>query len=71
MPGFDGTGAAGQRLGTGRDLRRSRGRMGGPFSAGPGGDCVCRNGGYRAPHVAGQPCNQRSCPTCGRTFIRG
>jgi hypothetical protein len=73
MPRGDGTGPAGQGPGTGRGLGRGRGRgrMGGPFAAGPGGECVCPRCGYRAPHVAGQPCNQRSCPTCGRLLTRG
>jgi|GEM_PF-4259769 len=45
MPRGDGTGPMGQGSGTGRGKRQGvsqgRGRMGGPFAAGPGGNCVC------------------------------
>jgi hypothetical protein len=44
--------------------------MGGPFTAGPGGNCLCLSCGRQVPHVAGQPCNQRSCPECGATMTR-
>ncbi len=73
MPRGDGTGPAGQGPGTGRGLGRGqrRGRMGGPFTAGPGGECVCPRCGYRAPHATGQPCNQKSCPACGSPLTRG
>ncbi len=27
--------------------------------------------GHKEPHVAGQPCNQKSCPKCGTTMTRG
>ena len=49
-----------------------RGRMGGPFAAGPGGYCVCVNPEckYEMPHVAGQPCYQQKCPKCGSPMIR-
>ncbi len=38
----------------GKGLGRShgRGRMGGPFAAGPGGNCVCPNCGATVPHIA-------------------
>jgi hypothetical protein len=44
--------------------------MGGPFAAGPGGNCLCLSCGRQVPHAAGQPCNQRSCPECGATMTR-
>ena len=46
------------------------GRGGGPFAAGPGGDCICPECGHKVPHVAGQPCNQKTCPKCGATMTR-
>jgi len=48
---------------------QGRGRMGG-FAAGPGGQCVCPSCGHKAPHTAGQPCNQRQCPKCGNLMTR-
>lgn len=49
---------------------QGRGRMGGPYAAGPGGNCVCPKCGATVPHVAGQPCNQRDCPKCGTKMTR-
>lgn len=49
---------------------RGRGRMRGPLAAGPGGNCICPNCGYRVPHPAGQPCNQKQCPKCGSVMTR-
>ncbi|OQX50965.1 hypothetical protein B5M47_02515 [candidate division CPR3 bacterium 4484_211] len=60
--------------GLGRGLRRGaaggRGRMGGPKAAGPGGFCVCPSCGHKEAHVAGQPCYQKSCPSCGARMVR-
>ena len=64
MPGGNGTGPFGQG-GAGQ----GRGR-GGPSSAGPGGNCVCSQCGYKAPHQQGQPCNQVKCPKCGSQMTR-
>ena len=64
MPRGDGTG---QPTGGGR----GRGRMGGPFAAGPSGYCVCPKCGNRILHTQGQPCNQMACPKCGATMTRG
>ena len=64
MPRGDGTGPAKGR-GTGK------GKKGGLYAAGPGGDCFCPKCGYKAPHVQGQPCNQQSCPSCGTNMTRG
>ena len=49
-----------------------RGRMGGPFAAGPGGFCLCTNPECKneVAHVAGQPCYQTKCPKCGSPMIR-
>ena len=75
MPRGDGTGPIGQDTGTGRGIgrstRRGRGRMGGPFAAGPGGNCICPNCGHNEPHIVGQPCNQKICEKCGAKMTRG
>jgi predicted DNA-binding protein (UPF0251 family) len=49
-----------------------RGRMGGPFSAGPGGVCICTNPECKneISHQAGVPCYQTKCPKCGSPMIR-
>lgn len=47
-----------------------RGRKGGPYAAGPGGNCMCPNCGKTVPHQAGVPCTQQKCPECGTTMIR-
>jgi hypothetical protein len=74
MPRGNGTGPTGQGPGTGRGKGRGqgqgRGRMGGPFAAGPGGNCICPNCGYKEPHVVGQPCNQKICQKCGARMTR-
>ena len=61
MPQGDGTGS---RQGAGR------GRQGGPFAAGPGGECVCQKCGTTIPHTPGQVCSQLACPKCGSPMIR-
>lgn len=55
---------------SGGGRRRGGGRMGGPYAAGPGGDCVCPQCGFHATHIAGQPCNRQKCPECGTTLVR-
>jgi len=47
-----------------------RGRMGGPYAAGPGGFCVCPSCGYRIRHTVAMPCMQIACPKCGTKMIR-
>ena len=47
-----------------------RGRLVGPFSAGPCGDCVCPNCGNRIPHRTGFPCMNQTCTKCGARMIR-
>jgi hypothetical protein len=66
MPLKDGTGPpqGGGRGGGG-------GRMGGPYAAGPGGECVCSKYGRKTAHIAGQPCHQQKCPDCGANMTRG
>ena len=75
MPGKDGTGPLGQGpiagAGRGQGAGGGRGRMGGPFAAGPGGQCVCPNCGYKTAHAVGQPCSEKKCPKCGAKLIRG
>ena len=51
--------------------RGGRGKMGGPFAAGPGGTCVCPKCKYKVPHQVGIPCYQMKCPKCGGTMVRG
>ena len=79
MPRGNGTGpVGGGGPGTGRGGGRGnvsnsgpgRGRMGGPFAAGPGGNCVCPQCGYKISHTPGQPCNQFTCPQCNTVLTR-
>ena len=58
--------------GGGRGGGRSggKGRMGGPYAAGPGGDCLCPNCGNRVPHQRGVPCYNQTCPKCGSKMVR-
>lgn len=70
MPGGNGFGPGGGGGGRGMGRGRGPGRMGGPFAAGPGGNCVCPNCGHTEPHVVGQPCNQKTCPKCGTHMTR-
>jgi len=51
--------------------RGGRGRMGGPFGAGPGGTCVCPKCKHEVPHQVGIPCYQMKCPKCGTLMVRG
>ena len=51
--------------------RGGRGRMRGPFAAGPGGTCVCPSCKNKVPHQAGVPCYQMKCPKCGTPMVRG
>ncbi|MFW6047403.1 MAG: DUF134 domain-containing protein [Candidatus Woesearchaeota archaeon] len=62
MPRRDGTGPLGQG--------RGRGRMGGSFSAGPGGDCVCPECGHKQKHQRGIPCTNMKCPKCNSFMTR-
>jgi len=66
-----GRGGMGQGGGRGQGQGGRRlGRMGGAFSAGPNGYCVCPQCGNRQPHERGVPCTQVSCPKCGATMMR-
>ena len=62
----------GRGFGVGRGRGGGRGRMGGPLSAGPGGDCVCTNPDcqHEASHQVGAPCYQIKCPKCGSPMVR-
>jgi predicted DNA-binding protein (UPF0251 family) len=56
------------RRGMGRGM--GKGRMGGPFGAGPGGVCKCPKCGHEEPQIRGQPCMSKKCPKCGTQMIR-
>jgi|UPI00037F4D8D uncharacterized protein len=62
----------GQGGGRGFSTGSGRGRMGGSFSAGLGGVCVCTNPDcqHETAHQAGVPCYQAKCPECGSPMIR-
>ena len=64
-----GRGRGGGR-GAGAGGGRGLGRMGGPYAAGPGGNCVCPSCGHKVPHQAGVPCYQSGCPKCGTQMAR-
>ena len=49
---------------------RGRGRMGGKFLAGPGGNCICPKCKYEEPQQRGQPCRTKKCPKCGTLMTR-
>jgi len=59
----------GRGMGFGRG-RSGRGRMGGPFAAGPGGTCVCPSCKNKVSHQVGVPCYQMKCPKCGTPMVR-
>ena len=73
MPRGYGTGVVGWRRRAGRAVERQDGKggMGELLPAVPGGSCVCPNCGATVSHVAGQPCNAKSCPKCGTKMTRG
>ena len=60
----------GQGMGQGRGGGgRGRGRGGGS-GLGPGGECICPNCNYKAPHQLGVPCYNQRCPKCGTLMTR-
>ncbi|WP_455391794.1 hypothetical protein [[Eubacterium] cellulosolvens] len=68
-------GGQGRGMGQGRSSGRGGGggrggRGGGGFGIGPGGECLCTNCGYRAPHQVGVPCYNQQCPKCGAMMTR-
>ena len=46
------------------------GRMGGPESGGPDGNCVCPECKTKVAHKTGEPCYDISCPKCGTKMTR-
>ena len=60
----------GRGLGRGAGMGHGRGRMGGDFSAGPGGMCKCPKCGYEEPKIRGVPCTSKKCPKCNSIMIR-
>lgn len=68
MPRGDGTGPMGS--GSGNRTGRGVGRMGGSFSAGVDGYCVCPNCGTKVKHERSVPCASIKCPNCGTMMIR-
>ena len=62
-----GRGRGGQPRGIGRGGRRGLGRFGG---GGFGGNCICPNCGFIAPHKPGTPCFQTKCPRCASPMTR-
>lgn len=62
----------GRGFGQGVGRKAGRGRMGGPFAAGPGGSCTCTNPECKneVTHQAGVPCYQMKCPKCGSPMVR-
>jgi uncharacterized protein len=71
MPGGDRTGPLGQGPIAGRGRGLGRGRMGGPFAAGPGGICICPKCRHEQQHTRGIPCAQIKCEKCGSLMTRG
>jgi hypothetical protein len=69
MPGFDGTGPAGQGPMTGGGRGRGRGRGGQRQGMGPAKECRCPKCGFTQPHVPGNPCANQTCPKCGTGMI--
>ncbi len=53
-----------------KEVGDGRGRMGGPYSAGPGGVCKCPECGHEQKHEAGKPCTEIKCVKCGAAMAR-
>jgi ribosomal protein S27E len=53
-----------------KEVGDGRGRMGGPYSAGPGGVCKCPECGHEQKHEAGKPCTKVKCAKCGAAMAR-
>lgn len=73
MPRGDGTGPMGlgpMVSGSGNRTGRGMGRMGGSFSAGVDGYCVCPNCGTKVKHERAVPCANIKCPNCGTMMTR-
>jgi hypothetical protein len=44
--------------------------LGGGYSMGPGGECICPNCGHKEPHPRGVPCAMVKCPRCDTLMVR-
>ncbi len=73
--GMGGGGGQGQGRGQGKG---GRGRGSPGQGAGPGRGsqgapafCVCPACGEKVPHRQGVPCNEMTCPKCGKAMVRG
>lgn len=53
-----------------KEVGDGRGRMGGPYSAGPGGACKCPECGHEQKHEVGKPCTEVKCAKCGAAMAR-
>lgn len=65
---FRGSGGMG-RGGGGQDRGRGKGGGNRP-GAGPVGNCICPNCGYKMEHVVSERCMDRKCPKCGTGLVR-
>ena len=70
MPKGFGMGAGRGGRGRGQGCGQAAGRIGGPFTTGPGGFCLCPKCGEKTSHPAGQPCLRMMCPKCGTPMTR-
>jgi hypothetical protein len=48
----------------------NRGKQGGPYKMGPGGNCLCPACGFIKRHESGSPCTGEICPKCGAILVR-
>lgn len=49
---------------------KGRGKMGGQYAAGPGGDCICPKCGHKEPKTRGIPCTSKKCLKCKSNMKR-
>ncbi len=60
----------GQGKGSGGRGRARAIGLGGGYGFGPGGECICPNCNFRAPHQLGVTCVEQHCPKCGTPMTR-